>query len=169
MNDTFTLDRDFGPAGPTNTPPTAADNTVTTDEDTAYTFDAADFNFSDVDTGATLASVKITGLETAGALQLSGADVTQDQVITTADIDADNLTFTPAANANGDPYATFRVQRQRRHRRQRGVLHDDHRRHAGERRAHRGQRDSGPDRDRGQRVQLRVPGEHPSRTWTTTL
>ena len=95
-------------ATPSNTPPTAADNTITTDEDTAYTFDAADFNFSDADTGDTLASVKVTGLETAGALQLSGADVTQDQMVTAADIDADNLTFTPAANANGDPYATFR-------------------------------------------------------------
>ena len=28
-------------------------------------------------------------------------------MVTAADIDADNLTFTPAANANGDPYATF--------------------------------------------------------------
>ncbi len=106
VNDTFTLTVTAAPA--TNKPPTAADNSVTTDEDTAYTFDAADFNFSDTDTGATLASVKITGLETAGALQLSGADVTQDQVVTAADIDADNLTFTPAANANGDPYASFR-------------------------------------------------------------
>ena len=93
---------------PTNTPPTAADNTVTTDEDTAYTFDAADFNFSDVDIGDTLASVKVTSLETAGALRLSGADVTENEVISATDIDADNLTFTPAANANGDPYASFR-------------------------------------------------------------
>ena len=107
VTDTFTLTVTSDP-GPTNTPPTASDNTVTTDEDTAYAFDAADFNFSDVDTGDTLASVKVTGLETAGALQLSGADVTREQVITAADIDADNLTFTPAANANGNPYATFR-------------------------------------------------------------
>ena len=107
VTDTFTLTVTSDP-GPTNNPPTASDNTVTTDEDTAYTFDAADFNFSDIDTGDALASVKITGLETAGTLQLSGADVTQDQVITAANIDADNLTFTPAANANGDPYATFR-------------------------------------------------------------
>ena len=107
VTDTFTLTV-TSDSGPTNNPPTASDNTVTTDEDTAYIFDAADFNFSDIDTGDTLSSVKITGLETAGALQLSGADVTQDQVITAANIDADNLTFTPAANANGDPYATFR-------------------------------------------------------------
>ncbi len=106
------------PVSAVNTPPTASDNTVTTDEDTAYTFDAADFNFSDVDSGDTLSSVKITGLETAGALQLSGADVTLDQVITAANIDADSLTFTPAANANGDPYATFRFSVKRRRSRQ---------------------------------------------------
>ncbi|MYE10590.1 MAG: hypothetical protein F4X99_02785, partial [Gammaproteobacteria bacterium] len=34
-----------------NNPPTAADSTVTTDEDTAYTFAASDFNFADTDTG----------------------------------------------------------------------------------------------------------------------
>ena len=55
--------------------PTAAANTVTTNEDTTYTFTAADFGYSDVD-GDTMASVKITTLETTGALQLSGADVT---------------------------------------------------------------------------------------------
>ena len=90
-----------------NDAPTAEDNKVTTDEDKTYTFDAADFKFRDVDTGQTLTSVTITSLETAGALQLSGAGVTQDQVITAADIEADKLTFTPASNANGDPYATF--------------------------------------------------------------
>ena len=42
----------FGPgAGAQNNAPTASDGTVTTDEDTAYTFTVGDFNFSDVDTG----------------------------------------------------------------------------------------------------------------------
>ncbi|QDU51614.1 DUF4347 domain-containing protein [Gimesia panareensis] len=91
---------------PVNETPTAADNTVTTDEDTPYTFTAADFNFSDID-GDTLASVKITALETVGALQLSGADVTLNQVISRADIDAGNLTFTPVTNASGSSYDSF--------------------------------------------------------------
>jgi hypothetical protein len=89
-----------------NDAPTAANNTVTTNEDTAYTFTAADFNFSDVE-GDSLASVQITALETVGALQLSGVDVTLNQVISRADIDAGNLTFTPVANASGASYDSF--------------------------------------------------------------
>ena len=46
-------------AAGTNTAPTAANNTVTTGEDRAYTFTAADFGFADTDAGAALASVKI--------------------------------------------------------------------------------------------------------------
>ena len=90
-----------------NDPPTAANNTVTTNEDTAYAFTAADFGFVDVDTGDTLASVKIVTLPAVGTLALDGTAVIVDQVVTRADIDADDLTFTPAANANGDAYASF--------------------------------------------------------------
>ena len=89
-----------------NDEPSGADKTVTTLEDTVYTFTDADFNFSDVE-GDTLASVKITSLETAGSLQLSGGDVTLNQVITRANIDANNLTFTPVANASGAGYDSF--------------------------------------------------------------
>ncbi|MCP4252131.1 MAG: hypothetical protein GY775_01765, partial [Candidatus Scalindua sp.] len=89
-----------------NDAPTAAANTVTTTEDTTYTFSASDFSYSDIDSD-TMASVKITTLETAGALQLSGVDVTLNQVISKADIDAGNLKFVPAANANGSGYDSF--------------------------------------------------------------
>ena len=91
-----------------NTPdrPTGADRTVTTKEDTAYAFTADDFGFVDADEGDTLAGIRITALETAGALKFS-ADVTLDQVISKAQIDTGLLTFTPAANANGPGYATF--------------------------------------------------------------
>ncbi|MEQ8854829.1 Ig-like domain-containing protein [Gimesia sp.] len=91
---------------PVNDAPTAADNTVSTSEDTTFTFSAVDFNFSDIE-GDSLASVQITSLETVGALQLSGVDVTLNQVISRADIDAGNLTYTPVANANGAGYASF--------------------------------------------------------------
>ncbi|HEX7970727.1 MAG TPA: DUF4347 domain-containing protein, partial [Thiobacillus sp.] len=89
-----------------NTAPIAASNTVTTAEDAAYTFAATDFNFSDVD-GNALSSVKITTLETVGALKLNGTDVTLNQVISKANIDAGLLTFTPAANGNGAGYDSF--------------------------------------------------------------
>ena len=51
--------------------------------------------------------MQITSLETAGSLQLSGADVTLGQVIAVADITAGNLTFTPAADENGVGYDSF--------------------------------------------------------------
>ncbi|MCP4253896.1 MAG: DUF4347 domain-containing protein, partial [Candidatus Scalindua sp.] len=89
-----------------NDAPTAANNTVTTNEDTTYTFTASDFSFSDIE-GSTMASIKVTTLETAGSLQLSGVDVTLNQVITKADIDAGNLKFVPVANANGSSYDSF--------------------------------------------------------------
>jgi len=90
-----------------NDVPTASDNTVTTAEDTAVAFTVADFGFSDVDAGDSLAQIQVISLETAGSLQLSGADVTLGQVISAADITAGNLTFTPAADANGVGYDSF--------------------------------------------------------------
>ncbi|MCP5091621.1 MAG: hypothetical protein GY949_11930, partial [Gammaproteobacteria bacterium] len=72
---------------PANDDPTAANNTISTDDGTPYAFTAANFNFSDID-GDTLVSVKVTTLETVGALQLQGIDVTLNQVISKADIDA---------------------------------------------------------------------------------
>jgi len=88
-----------------NDAPTAAVNTVTTNEDTAYTFSASDFNFSDVDTGDALTQIQITALETTGVLTLSGVDVALNDVIAVADIG--NLVFTPVANANGASYDSF--------------------------------------------------------------
>ena len=93
-------------AGP-NTAPTAANNTVTTGEDRAYAFEADDFGFDDDDAGATLASVTIVTLPMVGTLALDGTAVMADDVVTTAQIDGDMLTFTPARDAHGDPYTTF--------------------------------------------------------------
>ncbi|MEZ5902944.1 MAG: cadherin-like domain-containing protein [Alphaproteobacteria bacterium] len=91
-------------------PPEGTDNTVTTLEDTPYTFSDADFGFTDTaDTPAdNFASVIITTLPTNGVLELSGVAVTAGQDIALADIP--NLTFTPAADANGLAYDTFTFQ-----------------------------------------------------------
>ena len=43
----------------------------------------------------------------AGTLALDGTAVMADDVVTTDQIDADMLTFTPARDAHGDPYTTF--------------------------------------------------------------
>ncbi|WP_193372560.1 FG-GAP repeat domain-containing protein, partial [Planktothrix mougeotii] len=89
-----------------NDAPTGTDKTLTFNEDSNYTFAATDFGFSDVDTGNTLASIKITQLPTAGTLKLNSTAVTANQVITAANIP--NLQFTPVANANGSGYANFK-------------------------------------------------------------
>ena len=86
---------------------TAEDKTVTTGEDRAYAFTADDFGFDDADAGATLASVTIVTLPMVGTLALDGTAVMANGVVTTDQIDADMLTFTPARDAHGDPYTAF--------------------------------------------------------------
>ena len=93
-------------AATTNTAPTAAHKTVTTGEDRAYAFTAADFGFDDAD-GDTLASVTIVILPTAGTLALSGTAVMAADVVTKTQIDGGMLTFTPARDAHGDAYTSF--------------------------------------------------------------
>src|SRR5207244_2071825 len=92
-----------------NDAPSGADKTVTTLEDTAYTFTAADFGFSDVD-GNSLAAVTITTLATAGTLKLDGTAVLAGDSVSAADIAAGKLKFEPAGNANGAGYASFTFQ-----------------------------------------------------------
>ena len=95
--------------GAANAAPTASNGTVTTDEDTDYTFAAANFNFADTDSGAALSSVKIVTLPASGkgTLKLSGTNVTANATVTKAQLDAGNLKYTPPANANGSGYASF--------------------------------------------------------------
>ncbi|MCB0969416.1 MAG: cadherin-like domain-containing protein, partial [Ilumatobacter sp.] len=85
-------------------PPTGADNTITTDEDTAYTFSASDFGFSDVDSD-TFAAVRIDSVPGAGSLELNGVAVANGDVVDAADIGL--LVFTPGADDNGSGYASF--------------------------------------------------------------
>ncbi|MDE8651299.1 cadherin domain-containing protein [Novosphingobium album (ex Liu et al. 2023)] len=91
---------------PVNDAPAGADDTVTGAQDTAYTFAAADFGFSDVD-GDAFAGVKITALPADGELRLSNVAVTLNQVIAISDITGGNLTFVPVAGESGTGYASF--------------------------------------------------------------
>jgi VCBS repeat-containing protein len=95
-----------------NDAPQGADNTVTTLEDTAYTFSAADFGFSDANDSPanSLLAVTITTLPGAGALTNNGAAVSAGQSVALTDIAAGRLVFTPVANANGGGYASFTFQ-----------------------------------------------------------
>ena len=90
-----------------NNAPTAANNTVTMAPDGEYTFTATNFGFADADTGDSLASVTIVTLPAAGRLALNGTAAIAGQVVTRAQIDDGDLTFTPAAGASGDSYTTF--------------------------------------------------------------
>ena len=89
-----------------NTPPSASDGTVTTNEDSAHTFTASEFSFSDAD-GDTLSNVRIVTLPASGkgTLALSGTPVTANQVVAATNIGT--LAYTPPANANGTGYASF--------------------------------------------------------------
>ncbi|WP_035890598.1 hypothetical protein, partial [Kosakonia radicincitans] len=90
----------------------------TINEDSAQTFSAADFGFSDVDNGDTLQSITIVTAPTAGELFIDanndgvrgGGDTLlgNGSVVSAADIS--KLTFRPTANANGAGYASFTWQ-----------------------------------------------------------
>lgn len=91
---------------PANQPPTAADNTVSTDEDTTHVFALSDFGYSDPD-GDALDHVKITRLETSGELEVSGVGVALNQQVTVSSISAGQLTFAPFPNDYATAYTSF--------------------------------------------------------------
>ena len=90
--------------------PIALDSVVGTAEDSQYAFSSADFDFTDQD-GDGMASVTITGLESAGSLRLwNGSDyanVVVGDVISKAQLDNGDLVFDPAPDGNGLPYDSF--------------------------------------------------------------
>ena len=95
-----------------NHAPTGSNGTVSTNEDTAYTFATTDFGFSDPNdsTPNTLLAIKITTLPATGVLTDNGVTVTAGQSVGVADISGGLLKFTPAANSNGAPDDSFTFQ-----------------------------------------------------------
>ena len=94
-------------SGATNTAPTATDKTVTTAEDTAYTFGVDDFGFTDADTSDALVAITVVTLPVRGALTLGGAAVAANQAVSAHDLQASRLVFTPDPNAHGAGHASF--------------------------------------------------------------
>ncbi|MFN4764668.1 Ig-like domain-containing protein, partial [Gillisia sp. Q332] len=95
--------------------PCAADNTLTTAEDTVLTIATSDFGYTDAD-GDVLSSVSVTALPVAGILYLdandndsydSGEELAVNTAVSKADLDAGNLQFLPELNDNATPYASF--------------------------------------------------------------
>jgi len=95
---------------PVNDPPAGSDKALTTLEDTPLAITATDFGFSDPsDSPANaLQSVVITTLPAAGSLFLGATPVLAGQEIPAAQLGS--LSFVPAANASGCPYASFSFQ-----------------------------------------------------------
>ncbi len=94
---------------PVNDAPAGADKLVVINEDTPYTFAAADFGFTDIDANS-LQSVIIATLPAAtdGVLKVGGVAVTAGQELTLAQLAT--LTFTPATNLNGANLGGFTFQ-----------------------------------------------------------
>ncbi len=95
---------------PVNDEPSGADNTVTIDEDDSYTFQLADFGFSDAIDGDSFAGIVVTTTPADGALYLDGSPVVLGTVIEAWRIAAGDLEFYGGPNANGTVSFTFQVQ-----------------------------------------------------------
>ncbi|MCP4755322.1 MAG: Ig-like domain-containing protein, partial [Proteobacteria bacterium] len=94
--------------------PTAAPNTVSTNEDVDRIFAAGDFNFTDEDSGDTLSGVVITTLENNGRLYLDANSNGQvdagEEIETNQEIPANDLSklkLKPGVDVSGASYATF--------------------------------------------------------------
>ena len=104
VSDTF----DIVVSASANNAPTAADKTVTTAQDTKYTFTPFDFDFGYVDADDDpLVSVLIVTVPAEGALALNGVAVMAPQTVTRGAISDGHLKFEPADGASGDPYTIF--------------------------------------------------------------
>ena len=96
-----------------NKAPAGTDNTVSTPEDTSYTFAAQDFGFSDPGDSAApnaFISVLITTLPGSGTLLNDNVAVGIGQSVLVTDIAAGKLKFAPPSNANGAGLASFSFQ-----------------------------------------------------------
>ncbi|PIN73902.1 hypothetical protein COV20_02185 [Candidatus Woesearchaeota archaeon CG10_big_fil_rev_8_21_14_0_10_45_16] len=101
---------DFGtPGAANNAPPTSADNTITTDEDSEYAFSAADFNFSDPD-GDNFSTFIITDLPARGDLTFTGGVLREGVRYDAAGLQDGSLAYMPGRDQNGAAYDSFKFK-----------------------------------------------------------
>nr|WP_222106674.1 hypothetical protein [Sedimenticola selenatireducens] len=87
--------------------PASISGAVTLQEDTTYTFNIADFNFTDADSGDSLQTVRIDSIPNDGKLYLNGSEITQlmldagDVIVTAAQITSNEFTFIPDQHESG--------------------------------------------------------------------
>ncbi len=89
-----------------NDAPTAANNTITLDEDSTHIFSIGEFGYSDVE-NSPISSITIGTLPSAGVLAFDNSTnvIHADDTIDSGSIE--HLTFAPALNENGATYADF--------------------------------------------------------------
>jgi hypothetical protein len=102
ISDTF----DLVVAG-VNVNPTSANATLTTREDTPVILSTKNFAFRDGDRGDAFQSLTIASTPAAGSLRLNGNALSNDAVITLAQLNANQLTYLPNANGHGNAYDRF--------------------------------------------------------------
>ncbi len=104
---------------PDNFLPTAADNTLTTDEDTDIVFTAAQFNFNDVDVSDQLFKIQLVSTPGGGILYYdvnSNGIVDTNEVLSSYDevnvtiIDSGLLKYKPGQHEFGTPYTYFQFK-----------------------------------------------------------
>ncbi|MCB0652067.1 MAG: T9SS type A sorting domain-containing protein [Saprospiraceae bacterium] len=94
--------------GEPNEAPTAQDNLVYTLLETPYSFQAQDFNFSDLDLEDTLTAIQIVEKPSLGILHLNGANLATGQVINAEYLE--DLTYVPMNDGLGEPYDSFKFR-----------------------------------------------------------
>jgi VCBS repeat-containing protein len=100
----------FGVVGAINHAPSGTDATIALAEDATHVFTAGNFGFTDTLDGNAFTGVVITTLPANGTMLLNGAAVSAGTFVTAAQLAAGQLTFTPAANANGSGLGAFTFQ-----------------------------------------------------------
>ena len=90
----------------TNDIPTASNITITTNEDTDYTFTIDNFNYIDVDDDA-LDNIQITSLPLKGKLYNNNVELNINETISKDDLKNLIFKFTPDLNENGNSYSSF--------------------------------------------------------------
>ena len=90
-----------------NIPPTGLNKTISSVEDTTYTFGVNDISGNDAN-GDTITKFKITALPSKGTFEVSGNTITLNQNILAADVT--NMTYLPVSGETGNSYVTINYQ-----------------------------------------------------------
>ena len=92
---------------PVNDPPRGLASSVTTNENVSYTFSAANFNYSDVESN-TMTAISLASMPATGTLYYNGIPASNGITIPSSSISL--LSFAPVFNQFASPYTSFRFK-----------------------------------------------------------